>query len=172
MLAKPKEFQNFEVTDNGLIYLKLNEQHLLCIPDIIVNTCGVRELVIDEAHSVLAHLGYRKTLSYLRSHVWWKLMAGDVEKFCKLCATCARVKPSNQKPFRMLHPLGPPSYLWEVIGIDFMGPLPPSKNRDSTFNMLTVIVDHLTGMVHLVPSGSTYKAKDVAELVFAEVFLS
>ncbi len=85
-------------------------------------------------------------------------------------ATCARVKPSNQKPFGMLHPLGPPSYPWKVIGIDFMGPLPPSKNCDRTFDMLTVIVDYLTGMVHLVPSGSMYKAKDVAELVFAEVY--
>ncbi len=55
----------FEVTDNGLIYLKLNKQRLLCIPDIIVNKRGVRELVIDKAHSVLAHLGYHKTLSYL-----------------------------------------------------------------------------------------------------------
>ncbi len=35
--------------------------------------------------------------------------------------------------------------------------------------MLTVVIDHLTGMVHLMPSQINYKAKDVAKLVFAEV---
>ena len=57
-----------------------------------------------------------------------------------------------------------------MIGIDFVGPLPKSKSRDATFDTLTVIIDHLTGMVHLVPSRSTYTAKDIAELVFLEVY--
>ena len=54
--------------------------------------------------------------------------------------------------------------------MDFMGPLPESKDRNGTYNMITVIIDLLTGMVHLVPSKSTYKAKQIAELVFAEVY--
>ncbi len=48
--------------------------------------------------------------------------------------------------------------------------LPESKDRDGVYDMLTVIIDHLTGMVHLVPSRMNYKAKDVAELVFSEVY--
>ncbi len=36
--------------------------------------------------------------------------------------------------------------------------------------MLTVIIDHLTGMVYLVPSQMNYKSKDIAELIFAEVY--
>ncbi len=48
--------------------------------------------------------------------------------------------------------------------------LPESKDRDGAYNMLTVIIDHLTGMVHLVPSRMNYKAKEVAELVFLEVY--
>lgn len=48
--------------------------------------------------------------------------------------------------------------------------LPESTDRDGVYDMLTVIIDHLTGMVHLVPSRMNYKAKEVAELVFAEVY--
>ncbi len=48
--------------------------------------------------------------------------------------------------------------------------LPESKDCDGVYDMLTVIIDHLTGMVHLVPSRMNYKAKDVAELVFSEVY--
>ncbi len=36
--------------------------------------------------------------------------------------------------------------------------------------MLTVVIDKLTGMVHLVPSYMNYKAKEVAELIFEEAY--
>ena len=51
-----------------------------------------------------------------------------------------------------------------------MGPLPLSKNRDGEFDSITVIIDLLTAMVHLVPSRITYNARETAELVFAEVY--
>ncbi|KAF9470997.1 hypothetical protein BDN70DRAFT_820593, partial [Pholiota conissans] len=71
ILQKPKEYRNFEV-DNDLIYLKDRDLRLLCIPKVMINRRSVREIVISEAHSLLAHLGASKTLDYLRDHVWWK----------------------------------------------------------------------------------------------------
>ncbi|KAJ3561610.1 hypothetical protein NP233_g10090 [Leucocoprinus birnbaumii] len=63
-----------------------------------------------------------------------------------------------------------PTYPWENIGIDFVGPLPESSDRNASYDAITVIIDRLTGMVHLVPSRQNYSAKQVAELVFAEVY--
>ena len=40
----------------------------------------------------------------------------------------------------------------------------------STFDKITVIIDLLSGMVHLVPSRQDYKAPEVAELMFSEVY--
>jgi hypothetical protein len=51
-----------------------------------------------------------------------------------------------------------------------MGPLPPSKDQNSEYDSITVIIDLLTAMIHLVPSKTTYTAKDIAELMFAEVY--
>ena len=51
-----------------------------------------------------------------------------------------------------------PTQPWEVIGIDFVGPFPESKDCNGSYNPLTVIIDHLTGMVHLVPSQTNYTA--------------
>ncbi|KAG6913685.1 hypothetical protein DXG01_005165 [Tephrocybe rancida] len=68
ILAKPKEHHNFVVEDNA-IWLQQKDQHLLYI---LYVTCGgqtLQELVISEAHSVLAHLGATKTLAYLCDHV-------------------------------------------------------------------------------------------------------
>lgn len=57
-----------------------------------------------------------------------------------------------------------------MIGIDFLGPLPESKDRNGTYDAITVIIDLLTGMVHIVPSRTDYTARNVAELVFSEVY--
>ena len=54
--------------------------------------------------------------------------------------------------------------------MDFVGPLPESKDRDASYDSITTVIDLLTGMVHLVPSRTNYTAKDVAELVFSEVY--
>lgn len=72
----PREFKNFKET-NRLVYLKLQEHKLVCIPKVMINGHNIWEIVISEAHSLLAHLGTTKTLDYLQDHVWWKDMVND-----------------------------------------------------------------------------------------------
>ena len=84
--------------------------------------------------------------------------------------TCKRSKPSNQKPYGLLNPLPVPGMPWESIGVDFVGPLPESKNRDGVFDNITVIICLLTSMVHLVPGRINYNAKQIAELMFEAVY--
>ena len=169
ILKKPNEFRNFEV-DDGLIYLKRQGSKVLCIPKIEILGRNAREIVIAEAHSMLAHLGASKTLDYLRDHVWWRDMVSDVQAFCETCHTCKISKPNNQKPYGLLNPLSVPSYPWESVGMDFVGPLPESGNRDGFFNSITVIICLLTSMVHLVPSRTNYNASQLAELMFEHVY--
>ena len=169
ILDKPREYRNFQV-DNGLVYLKAQERKLLCIPNILIHGRNVREIVLSEAHSLLAHLGANKTLDYIRDHLWWKTMVSDTKAFCESCATCKRSKPTNQKPYGLLNPLPVPTQPWEAIGIDFVGPLPESKNRDGTFDSITVVICLLTAMVHLIPSRITYNARQIAELMFEEIY--
>lgn len=94
----PDQFRDF-VLEDGYIYLRLNGRRVLCVPSVTVDGQSVRAQLIDQVHSVLAHLGSAKTLAYLREHVWWKEMAHDVQAFCDSCMTCRRSKPSNQKPY-------------------------------------------------------------------------
>jgi hypothetical protein len=169
VLEKPEDYRNFRVKD-GLLYLQEKEKPLLCIPKILVQGRSAREIVIAEGHSLLAHLGPSKTLGYLRDHVWWPNMVPDVKAFCDTCVTCRRSKPSNQKPYGLLNPLPIPGHPWEAIGVDFVGPLPKSSNRDGTFDSIAVVICLLTSMVHLIPSKTTYKAREMAELMFEEVY--
>ncbi|KIY60905.1 hypothetical protein CYLTODRAFT_314320, partial [Cylindrobasidium torrendii FP15055 ss-10] len=71
VMEAPKSFRNFVARD-GLLYLKEADRELLCIPDrVVIDGRYLREIIISEAHSILAHLGAAKTRTYLRDHVWW-----------------------------------------------------------------------------------------------------
>ena len=170
VIQSPKNYKNFEATIDGLLYLKREGKRCLAIPDIAVKGEKLRKVLIKEAHITLAHLSALKTLELLRNSVWWPSMTNDVKDYCASCQKCAMSKPTNQKPYGMLNPPKIPSQPWEVIGIDFVGPLPESKNRDATYDSITVVIDLLTHLVHLIPSRITYTAKQVAELVFAEIY--
>ena len=136
----------------------------------MINGRNIHEIIISEAHSVLAHLGANKTLNYLRDHVWWKEMISDIKSYCETCVTCKRSKPNNQKPYGLLNPLAVPTEPWESIGVDFVGTLPLSRNRDGEFDSITVVICLLTAMVEVIPSRTNYKAHDIAELMFEHVY--
>jgi len=169
ILDSPQEFKSFEAKDS-YIHLKLADRRVLCIPNIREGERRLQETIIDQAHSLLAHLGPRKTLTYLKEYVWWETMSPDVQAFCNSCITCQKSKPPTQKPYGLLNPLSVPSKPWDAIGVDFMGPLPESKDRNGKYDSITVIIDLLTAMVHIVPSRTDYTAKDIAELMFHEVY--
>ena len=65
ILENPKHYKNF-VVETGLVYIKMNDRNLLCIPKLYLQGRNIREIVISEAHSLLAHLGANKTLAYLQ----------------------------------------------------------------------------------------------------------
>jgi len=169
IIQRPMHFKDFMVSE-GLIFFVKDHRKVLCVPDIKIENRSAREIIITHAHSILAHLGARKTLFYLRDNVWWPNMIKDVTDYCNSCTLCAMSKPSNQKPMGLLRTLEVPTYPWQAIGIDFVGPLPASRNRHGEFDAICVIIDHLTSMVHLVSTKITYGAKDMAEIIFDEVY--
>jgi hypothetical protein len=169
IIKNPRDYKNFEVS-NGFVFLKDKEQCLLCTPNIMVGPRRLREILISHAHSILAHLGPRKMVTYLRDNVWWKGLSSDVEAFCKSCGVCKMSKPSNHAPYWFLNTLDIPTRPWETIGIDFVGPLPKSKTLNRAFDMILVAICHLTSLVHLIPMKQTFQAKDIAEVIFDRVY--
>ena len=106
----------------------------------------LRSLVLQLAHDWAGHFGITRTLSKVRQHCVWDGMTREVEDYCRSCVTCAIHKSTNQRPGGVLRQLPIPSEPWESIGIDFVGPLPPSVNGN---DCILVIVDRFTKMVLL-----------------------
>ena len=152
------------------MYFSSEDVETLAIPKVTVDGQDVQELLIRQGHSILAHLSSEKTVTYLRDQVWWKTMVKDIEEYCKTCHTCAISKPQGGKPQGKLKTMPVPTQPWQFIGIDFVGPLPESSNRTGSYDMICVIIDLLTSMVHVVPSSQSYCVSDVAELIFDSVY--
>ena len=110
----------------GLIFLSNSGHWILCIPDILIDHQKIHEIIISHAHSILAHLGARKTMYYLKENVWWPSLTADVKAFCESCKLCAISKSNTTALYGLLHALPVPDVPWEIIGIDFVGPLPES----------------------------------------------
>lgn len=97
-------------------------------------------------------------------------MVVDINSYCNLCHTCRTSKPNNQRLFRMLHPLPVPNRPWEGIGMDFVGPFLEAKSCLGPFDMICTIICLLTGIVHIIPTRQTYRAREIAEIVFETVY--
>ena len=169
ILDNPSSFTNFKIRDN-LIFFESDDWSRLAIPDVKIKGQSIRESIIRQGHTILAHLGGHKTIMYLREQVWWKSMVKDITDYCKSCSTCAASKSPTEKPQGLLKTMPIPTHPWQYIGIDFVGPLPKSSNRYGSFDMICVIIDLLTAMVHLVATKQTYRAVDMAEVIFDTIF--
>jgi hypothetical protein len=66
----------------------------------------------------------------------------------------------------LLQPLPIPEQKWEIISMDFIIGLPRVQGRDYIF----VVVDKLTKFAHFFSIPTDYKAIQVVELFFREVF--
>jgi hypothetical protein len=113
------------------------------------------------------HMGERKTLHKLQSTCWWYGMKKDVEDYVRGCLVCAAVKPSQKVPAGLLQPLPIPHKPYEVITIDFMGPLPMS---DDYHNAVCVVTCKLTKRVHLIATSMKVTSEKTARLLIDRVF--
>jgi hypothetical protein len=123
------------------------------------------EIIIDHAHQTVGHYSQLKTSNYIRRAYWWPSMATDIELVCTSCVKCQMKKTSTQRPKGLLHSLPIPDRPWQLIGINFMGPLPKLNDCD----YLMVIIDRLTSQVHHVPSTTMVTAKGITWLFLKEV---
>ncbi|PFH44961.1 hypothetical protein AMATHDRAFT_121203, partial [Amanita thiersii Skay4041] len=70
VLGGRETYLDFKEKDR-LVYKRMGDSDVLCIPNVLIGKRSVREMIIDHAHSLLAHLGHKKTLQLLREETWW-----------------------------------------------------------------------------------------------------
>jgi hypothetical protein len=150
---------------NNLLYFTRRGATTLAIP----RRSSIRLTLLHDAHdsTTAGHFGFQKTYDNLRRFVYWPHIAKDTQQYVATCEKCQRNKGSQERPAGLLQPLPIPSQRWEVVTMDFIGPLPPTARK---FDAITVFVDKLTKLAHFVPSTTSATAVDVAHQFFDNIF--
>jgi hypothetical protein len=135
----------------------LDGSEVLVVPD----ASGLRKQCIGECHDTryAGHTGMHKTFRLLQRTFWWPAMRADVERYVGTCVPCQRNKSSSQAPAGLLQPLPVPGRRWEVVSMDLITGLPTTEEGNDA---ITVFVDKLSKMVHLVAGHETDGALEVA----------
>ena len=80
-----------------------------------------------------AHFGRDKTLHKIKQRYFWPTMTKDITNHVKTCLPCAKFNPRRRKPPRALQPLQPSNGVWQLLSMDFHGPLTPTSQRDKGY---------------------------------------
>jgi hypothetical protein len=82
------------------------------------------------------------------------------------CDTCQRVKTGHFRLAKNLQSLTIPKWKWENIYMNFIVGLPRTSRG---YNLIWVIVDHLTKLAHFIPVSTTYMVRQYAELYMSHI---
>ncbi|CAF2126492.1 unnamed protein product, partial [Rotaria magnacalcarata] len=80
-----------------------------------------------------AHFGRNKTLHKIKQRYFWPSMYKDINNYIKSCILCAQFNPRRQKPPGTLKPIKPPDGVWQLVSMDFHGPINPTSQRGNKY---------------------------------------
>ena len=128
----------------------------------------------DEMHSVLNHChtlscgghfgGQRTAAKVLQSGFYWPSLFKDAHQFVSTCDKCQRMGNISRKDEPPMHPILEVE-LFDLWGIDFMGPFPASYNN----LYILLAVDYVSKWVEAIPT-RTNDAKVVAQFLRNNIF--
>ncbi|XP_029732414.2 uncharacterized protein LOC109415089 [Aedes albopictus] len=113
------------------------------------------------------HLGFHKTLDRVQSQFYWPKMRENIGQYVRSCGVCKASKAPNTTMMPDMGSLKPARIPWELVSVDFVGPLTRSKRGNT---VLLVVVDWITKYVIAHPMRSADSGKMV-EFLEQQVFL-
>ena len=128
----------------------------------------------DEMQSILNHChtlpcgghfgGQRTSAKVLQSGFYWPTLFKDAHQFVSTCDKCQRMGNISRKDEPPMHPILEVE-LFDLWGIDFMGPFPASYNN----LYILLAVDDVSKWVEVIPT-CTNDAKVVAQFLRSHKF--
>ncbi|CAF4181026.1 unnamed protein product, partial [Rotaria magnacalcarata] len=79
-------------------------------------------------HPLSGHFGVHRTLARISTQFWWPNMRRSVQNYVASCTQCVRHNIVRTKPDGHLKSISPPSAVFQVVHMDFWGPVRTSSN--------------------------------------------
>ena len=112
------------------------------------------------------HFGINKIRELVDRKYYWPSLRKDVENYVRGCDVCLASKVVRHKPYGDLQSLPIPTHQWKDLSMDFVTGLPLSADwKGDSYDLILVIVDHLTKILHYEPVKVTIDAPELAEVI-------
>jgi hypothetical protein len=110
-----------------------------------------------------AHQGAKTMYQKANERYFWPTMKQDVTRYVKTCDACQRTgKPRRSRP---LHPLAVPQEPFDIVEMDYIGPL-PQTNKEHRY--IWVAIDYLTKWVEARPAFHA-TAGETARFIYEDI---
>ena len=154
---------------DGYLYRLLQNQELLCVPNVDVGGVPTRFDIIGLFHDApwAGHRGVQYTYQTLRRCFYWPRMRQDVETFISSCSVCQMNKKNRQKPQGEMQTLQIPKRIFQSYNIDFLTDLPAAT--EAKYDMLMIVVDHHSTRLFAIPTWKRSTGSIVAEQFYDEI---
>jgi len=106
------------------------------------------------------HGGQWKMVELVTQNFWWPGVTKEVKRYVEGCNSYQRNKNYTEQPAGKLMPNSIPEKPWMHISADFITKLPLAQGYD----VILVVVDKLTKMVHFIPTTEKTLAEGLARL--------
>ena len=123
--------------DDNILYRQVNDERIQ-----VILPPSLHKSIIEIVHSSATggHLGVARTTSRLLECFYWPCLRKIVAHFICRCLVCEHFKPAKENTKAQLQPIES-TQAWEVIEIDFIGPLTETANNNK---YILSVVDHFS----------------------------
>ncbi|CAF2400326.1 unnamed protein product [Rotaria sp. Silwood2] len=113
------------------------------------------------------HLGVNKTWYKIRDRYFWPGMFKKIKDYVLSCTKCKQFKIDRAKPNGKLQPIEPPTGVLDLMGLDFIGPVPQSSNGNK---YILVCTDYLSRYA-ITQATSNCTAETAAKFLVDKIIL-
>ncbi|CAF4523090.1 unnamed protein product [Didymodactylos carnosus] len=123
----------------GVIYKILQRRGRAKLKLPLIPTSMVKSL-LEAYHDspTSGHLGVNKAWNKIRDRYYWSGMYNTIKQHILSRKKCQQFKVSRTRPAGTLQPMAPPTGVLDLMGLDFIGPLPSSVAGNKYILVCTV----------------------------------
>lgn len=131
---------------------------------LVPETLRVKLVKEIHEHPLHGHQGVYKTTKRIQRTYDFPELGKLVKQVIKDCDVCHKAKASRHQPYGELRAIAPPTSPWEVVTMDFVVKLPPSKEplTSTIHDSIWVVVDKLTKYAYFIPYKESSNAEEMA----------
>lgn len=152
------------VLKDDVVFRVIHSSHFLYLPKSLIPL--VLQLYHD--HPLSGHFGVRRTLFRIRAKYWWPGMRTSIYTYVKSCSQCARHNIRRTKPPGHLKSITPPQAVFQVLHLDFWGPISTPTIRGNRY--VLVLTDNLSKYV-IAEALPSCAAQNVAQVLIDKFIL-